>query len=66
MHTKPYIFVSGTLFGLVAVLQAFRLLNQLPAHVGTFSVPLWASGVAAVITATLCVWAILLLCPCRR
>jgi hypothetical protein len=54
---SKYAFVSGVLFGIVAVLQAVRALNQWPVHVGTFEVPVWASWVAMVVTGSLCVWA---------
>ncbi len=54
---SKYAVVSGVLFGVVAVLQAVRALNQWPVHVGTFEVPVWASWVALVVTGSLCVWA---------
>ena len=54
---SKYAVVSGVLFGVVAVLQAVRALNQWPVHVGTFEVPVWASWVAMVVTGSLCVWA---------
>ena len=55
--SKNYVVVSGLVFGFVAVAQASRALMQLPAHVGSFEIPVWASWVAAVVASSLCVWA---------
>ena len=54
---SKYDVVSGVLFGVVAVIQAVRALNQWPVHVGTFEVPVWVSWVAMIVTGSLCVWA---------
>ena len=54
---NKYVVVSGAVFGLVAVGQAVRAFAQVPVHVGSFEVPLWASWVAAVFAGSLCVWA---------
>jgi len=56
MRSK-YVIVSGILFGVIAVLQAVRALNQWPVHVGGFAVPVWASWLAAVVAGSLCLWA---------
>ena len=44
-----YRLVSGIIFGVVAVLQAVRALNQWTVQVGPISVPLWFSWMAAVV-----------------
>jgi len=54
---SKYVVVSGVLFGVIAVVQAVRALNQWPVHVGGFDVPVWVSWVAMVVAGTLCVWA---------
>jgi hypothetical protein len=54
---NTYVVVSGTLFGVIAVLQAARALNQWPVNIGGFEVPVLASWVVAVVTGSLCVWA---------
>jgi hypothetical protein len=54
---NKYVVVSGACFGVVAVLQAVRALNQWSVHVGTFEIPVWASWIAMVIAGSLCVWA---------
>ena len=56
MSTR-YIVVSGAIFGVVAVVQAARALNQWPLQVGTVEIPVWASWIAMVIAASLCAWA---------
>jgi len=55
--SSKYVVVSGALFGVVAVIQAVRALNQWPLHVGTLEIPVWASWIAMVIAGGLCVWA---------
>jgi len=54
---NKYLVVSGVLFGVIAVVQAVRALNQWPVHVGGFDVPVWVSWVAMVVAGSLCVWA---------
>jgi len=55
--SSKYVVVSGVVFGLVAIAQAARALGQVPVHVGSFEIPVWASWVAAVVAGSLCVWA---------
>jgi uncharacterized integral membrane protein len=52
-----YALVSGSVFGIIAVLQAMRAVLQVPVQVGTQSVPVWVSWLAAFIGGSLCVWA---------
>jgi len=52
-----YRVVSGIIFGLVALLQAVRALNQWAVQVGPIAVPVWFSWVALVIAGGLCIWA---------
>lgn len=54
---RKYVFVSGTIFGLVALIQAVRALCQWPLQVGSVQVPVWASWMAAAVAASLCLWA---------
>jgi len=54
---SKYVVISGVLFGVIAVVQAVRALNQWPVHVGGFDVPVWVSWVAMVVAGSLCVWA---------
>lgn len=55
--SSKYAVVSGTVFGIVAVAQAFRAFNQFTAQVGNFTIPVWASWVAAAFAGSLCLWA---------
>lgn len=55
--TSKYVAVSGALFGVIAVLQAARALNQWPVQIAGFDVPVWVSWVAMVVAGSLCAWA---------
>ena len=55
--SNKYAVVSGAVFGVVAVLQAVRALNQWPVNVGSFEIPVWASWIAVVVAGGLCAWA---------
>ena len=54
---SKYVVVSGVLFGVIAVVQAVRALNQWPVQVAGFDVPVWVSWVAMAVAGSLCVWA---------
>ena len=54
---SKYAVVSGVLFGLIAVLQAVRAVNQWPVQIAGFDVPVWLSWVVTVVAGGLCVWA---------
>jgi hypothetical protein len=57
MSVRPYLLVSGTLFGLIALGHALRLFFQLSFQVASWSIPLWLSGPACVGCAILSIWA---------
>lgn len=57
MKMQLYLFTSGSLFGLIAFLQGLRLANRWTAQIGTMAIPLWASGIAVVISTSLSAWA---------
>ena len=48
--------VAGTIFGLVCLGHLVRLLNHTSVTVGSYSVPLWLSGLGLVATGLLCFW----------
>lgn len=52
-----YRLVSGIVFGIVAILQIVRAVNDWPVQVGPIAVPVWFSWVAVVVAGTLSVWA---------
>lgn len=54
---RRYAMVSGVFFTVLCGLQLLRLAMRWPINVAGAEVPLWASGVAALILGTLAVWA---------
>ena len=55
--SSKYVVVSGTFFGVIAVLQLVRALNQWPVHIGALAIPVWASWIATLVAGSLCAWA---------
>ena len=56
--TQAYLWISATIFGLVAMIHLVRALNDWAFAVGPMSIPIAASWIGFAITAALCVWAI--------
>ena len=54
---QRYVQVSGMFFGLMALIQLTRTILQWPIQVAQVTVPVWASGVAFLVTATFAFWA---------
>jgi hypothetical protein len=54
---RYYLRVSGTLFGLIALGHLLRLLYRVPAELGQWVVPLWASVIGLILPAALALWA---------
>lgn len=54
---RRYALVSGVFLALLACAQLVRLVLQWPVRVATFDVPIWFSGVAAIIAGSLAIWA---------
>jgi hypothetical protein len=52
-----YVVVSGSLFGVIAALQAVRALNEWPVAVRGVDIPVWVSWVAVAVAGSLCAWA---------
>lgn len=61
MNASIYLVVSGCIFGVVAILHLFRVLNGWPLVLGPWSVPVWVSWFGAVIPLVLCITAFRLL-----
>lgn len=55
--SSKYVVVSGVIFGLMAVAQFVRALNQVPANVGGVEIPVWVSWVAVIVAGSMCAWA---------
>lgn len=54
---RSYFQISGTVFGIIALAHALRVLRQWPAQIAGWTVPMWVSVVAALLTGVLAVWA---------
>jgi len=54
---RRYTLVSGIFLTLLTGVQLLRLLLRWPVRVAGIEVPLWVSGIAAVIVGSLAVWA---------
>ncbi len=52
-----YTIVSGVVFGVIALVQLVRAVNQWSVQIGSFNVPVWASWIAVVVASSLCIWA---------
>lgn len=54
---RKYLFVSGGIFGFVALVHAFRVIEGLAFRFGPVDVPMWGSVLGFVIMAALSGWA---------
>ena len=54
---RRYTLVSGLFLTLLTCVQVVRLLLRWPVRVAGIDVPLWVSGIAAVIVGSLAIWA---------
>jgi hypothetical protein len=54
---RRYELVSGIIFTVVAFVQLLRTVLGWPVQVDLFTVPVWLSGVAFLITGGMAVWA---------
>ena len=57
MSTRPYLLVTGTLFGLIGLAHAVRAVLEWPFQIGILAVPVWFSWPVALVAGGLCVWA---------
>jgi hypothetical protein len=57
MRGRSYFYVSGSIFGAVAILHFIRAVGKVPVHVGTLDLPLWLSWGGGVFALALCTWA---------
>jgi hypothetical protein len=58
MNIRAYSFVSGVIFGIVAIFHLLRIVNGWELVVGPYSAPMWMSWLGTVVPALLCIWAI--------
>jgi hypothetical protein len=52
-----YELVSGIIFSVMAIVQLTRTVLGWPVQVDLFTVPVWLSGVAFLITGAMAIWA---------
>ena len=57
MISKLYLYVTGSIFGLVAIVHLIRLILHWPAQIGTWVIPIWLSWVFLFVAGLLSVWA---------
>jgi hypothetical protein len=54
---RRYELVSGTIFAIVSLVQLTRILMGWPVQIDLFTVPVWFSVVAFIVTCALSIWA---------
>ena len=58
MSPRAYLIISGTIFGIVAILHSLRVVNSWALVLGPWSAPMWVSWLGTLVPAVLCVWAL--------
>ena len=58
MNNKPYLIVSGIIFGLSTIGQSMRLIFQIPVQIGAINMPVWSSVIGLIVVSPMCIWAI--------
>ena len=61
VNTKNYLIVSTLIFAFVAIMHLIRLAMDWSVQLGTYTVPLWVSGFALLISATVAIWGLTLM-----
>ena len=54
---RRYEQVSGTIFAIVSLVQLTRILMGWPVQIDLFTVPIWFSVIAFIVTGALSIWA---------
>jgi hypothetical protein len=60
MNDRSFHLIAGTIFALVALLQALRIYMGWPVVIGGWSAPMWISWIAIVVAGSLCYFALTL------
>lgn len=55
--SSRYVVVSGVIFGLMALAQLYRALEQVPIQIGGAAIPVSVSWVAVLVAGSMCAWA---------
>ena len=53
MTSKPFTLIAAAIFGLMAVLHAYRLMTHFQVIVGTHTIPQYVSWIAIIVTGLL-------------
>jgi len=61
MSQKAFLAVSGTIFGIIAILHLARIVFGWPAQIGSVRVPTWASWLSLLVAGYLAITAFILL-----
>ena len=56
MKRQAYLYISGSIFGVVGILHFIRAALKLPVQLGTLSFPVGLSWVGGVVTLLFCIW----------
>ena len=56
MNKKPYLLISASIFGVIAVLHLLRIILSIPVNIGGASFPIGISWGGLVVAAVLSVW----------
>ena len=54
---RRYEQVSGIIFAIVSLIQLTRIVLGWPVQIDLFTVPIWFSGIAFIVTGALSIWA---------
>jgi hypothetical protein len=60
MNDKSFHLIAGTIFALVALLQALRIYMGWPVVIGGWNAPMWVSWIAIVVAGSLSYFALTL------
>ena len=52
-RSRPFTWIAAAIFALMAVIHIYRIVSPFEIHVGSATIPMWVSIVAAVVTAFL-------------
>jgi len=52
-RSSPFTWIASAIFAIMAIVHIYRLVRPFDVTIGSWSLPLWVSAVAAVITAVL-------------
>jgi hypothetical protein len=58
MNVRAYLMVSSVIFAFVAVAHLLRFAMGWSVQLGTWNVPLWASLLAVLVSASVAIWGI--------